>query len=239
MPLDGLRKKIFGFWVALGSATLAVGAAPGSADAAMLGLNDSVSVNWLLASGDTDQNGNTNPYSQDITVEAIFKVTSFDQSAGEVDLWVSISNTTADEGNEVGVQKLGMGVDPTLMNVAGLVDGSTTDRDAFASIELGTSPELVNSGMIDLLTETERPGHPWRLQEGQTDIFSFTMFFEPASLGSTIDLDIKILANPASFQLTSTNGRIPLPATLWLLGAGLIGLGILGRLRGRPIGQFR
>lgn len=228
--------------VALAAATIALGGAGTVAEAAIFAsVGDTATVNWFLANGASDPNGNTNTLGQDISVTAVFELTSFDSSADEIELQITFTNTTADEGNTVGIHKFGLGTSPdataVTLNNEGTKPDIATDTDAFITSVLGTSSEFVNSAVIDITTETGN-GAPNILREGETDIFFLTIGF--ADLADMVELtpfDIKIQTVDPSFELVGTEdlsgggGEIPLPPTLLLFGSGLIGLGALARRR--------
>jgi len=245
MFTHGMRRST----IALAVATIALGGAATVAEAAIFdAVGDTATVNWFLADGADDPNGNTNTLGQNISAMAVFELTSFDSSADEIELKVTITNTTTafEVGGEeinVGIQKFGLGTSPdataVTLNNEGTKPDIPDDEDVFLTSELESANEFVNSATIDITSETGK-GAPRALLQQKTDMFFLTITF--ADLGDMIELtpfDIKIQTNGPpdgpSFQLVGTedhNGGgtdVPLPPTLLLLGAGLIGLGALSR----------
>jgi hypothetical protein len=206
-------------------------AAPAAQAVLVDSAGDSFTVEWLLADGATDPNGNTNGTGVDIAAEATFSLSAYDTAADSIGLSITATNTTVPNSKAIGLHKLGFGTTPD-------VTGVTFSDDAdggFIGASLGGFSALPNAALIDVTAATG-PGAPNTLQAGDSDTFGLTLSF--ANLTSDgVDFgpfDAFFQSNPQSFQVPANgNGsEVPAPGTLALLGTGLLALGWVGRRRG-------
>ena len=194
-------------------------------------MGDSFTVEWLLADGNSDANGNVNNTGQAISAEAVFELAAFDTDSNYIDLRITATNTTASNDDEVGLWKIGFGTNPEATAV-GFYDD---DDGEFIN---ATSDSLPGLTSIEVVSNTD-PGKPKNLQAGESDAFNVQVSFSDLTESSEITLDpfgAFFQSDPDSFQVLSDDGNgneVPAPAPLVLLGIGIGMLGLFGsRLRG-------
>jgi len=184
-------------------------------------VGDSFTIEWLLADGATDSNGNTNNTGQDITAEAVFELTAFDIGNDSITLSIMATNTTAPNDDEIGLWKIGFGTDPDATGV----DFLDENDGAFDDATMGSFPAFPNSAFIDVTSSTD-PGAKFNLQAQESDEFDLDVSFADLTDTSVIRLepfDAFFQGDPDSYQFGSTT-QVPAPTPLALLGIGLIGL---------------
>ncbi len=219
-----------------GTAVVGIALLAGSANAAFVdSVGDTFDVNWSF---DPDAGGSLGP----LTAEATFTVLSFSNDAAE--LGISISNTTNLAGGyaNANVVSFGFYASPSIDGVfsAGgegvLFDGLENDVNF---------PGGFNS--IDVCLYAANNCQGGNINDGLTPTSSDSMqilltALNPGSLNNGLTLTvfpIKFQTSEGSFEFAGdTNGngngtQIPEPAVLSLLGAGLLGLGLLTRRRRR------
>ncbi len=80
-------------------------------------VDTSFTINYLLAAGNSDGNGNENVTGQDITGTAVFTLKVFDTTLNFITLAVELTNTSNDNGINVGWQKIAFATNPTATEV--------------------------------------------------------------------------------------------------------------------------
>lgn len=187
---------------------------------------DSFTEVLSLADGQTDLNGNTNNTGQDISIQVTFLLAAVDTVANTIDLSITATNTTAANDDEVGLYRLGFGIDPNATSIAFFND--TTDE--FKQATLSAFPAFPDSALIDITAQT-RPGARRTLQSGETDTMVLRLGMESFVAGSDITImpiNVFIQSDPDSFQF---GGLPPIPVAaptgfpLILLGLVLSALG--------------
>lgn len=187
---------------------------------------DSFTEVLSLADGQTDLNGNTNNTGQDISIQVTFLLAAVDTVANTIDLSITATNTTAANDDEVGLYRLGFGIDPNATSIAFFND--TTDE--FKQATLSAFPAFPDSALIDITAQT-RPGARRTLQSGETDTMVLRLGMESFVAGSDITImpiNVFIQSDPDSFQF---GGLPPIPVAapaglpLILIGVVLSALG--------------
>ncbi len=202
----------------------------GNASAALIdSVGDQVIVNWLLPNNTNDGNGNLNNLGVDISATAVITLAAFDLSANTIDLGIKAANTTPNTANNVGLQKIGFGINPDATSVLFIdaLDGE------FISAQFGGFNEAPAAVDITALTGT---GTPSNLQEGEMDEFVIRLGFGSLDSGFAFTLNpfaAKFQTASSSFEVLGTEGiplePVPEPGILGLLGIGLLGLSLSRR----------
>jgi len=207
-------------------------------------LGSTFQVDFLLEDLQADGNGNVNNFGQydgqvgqDIQATVVFTLTSFGPT--EIGFRMNVENTSLLLGNDIGLQAFAFGTNPDATSITLTQTDLFGDVNKFISASLTIDDNLNNAvAFLDVQTSTGS-GYPNTLQEQQFDVFFLTVGFNSTEGGVTFSpFGTKWQGEPDSFQFGNGNGdddpgRIPEPATIVLLGAGLLGLvGIRRRLRG-------
>lgn len=167
---------------------------------------DSFTEILLLEDGQTDLNGNTNNTGQDISIEVTFSLADVDTVANTIDLAITATNTTAANDDEVGLYRLGFGIDPNAASIAFFNDNT----DEFVQATLSAFPAFPDSALIDITAQT-RPGARRTLQSGETDMMLLRLGFDDLVAGTDIvimPINVFIQSDPDSFQF---GGLPPIP----------------------------
>lgn len=202
------------------------------------GIGDQFTINYLLADGATDPNGNLNDLGQNIEGTALFTLGTFDIGSDSIALTVTLNNNTEDKGNQVGWQILAFATSQTATSVLFTDD---SDGEFFMAV-IGADAEVQNAvggTYLDIQTEAGT-GAPNILLEGEMDEFVLTIQFEElgeegVNLGS---FSSKWQTGSASFEFGDTvpslpPAAVPEPSILAFLGLSIIGIGFNGRLKKR------
>jgi hypothetical protein len=203
--------------------------------------NSDFTIDWFLASGATDNDGDVNTNSFDLSATADFDVIDFSYDAQtdktSVTFDIAFTNTTvAPPGQVAGVTSFGFGVSPSLSTVV----FQDSDSTGFINAILQTGNQNFPGSFknIDVCVFTQGcsgGGQPGAIApNGGTDTFRLILTFGDEL--SSIELDpfpIKIQTTTTSYEFAGCSGdcttKVPEPGTAWLLGAGLVGLGLLRR----------
>ena len=185
---------------------------------------DTFTVDWLLSDGSTDPNGNTNLTGYDIQGEALFTFLGADTTLNTISFDITLSNTTATNTAEIGLQKFGFGTTPDAISAT----FADADDAGVISAVIGTAPEFPDSALIDLLTATGT-GAPLSLLAGESDTFNLVIGFSALASDFSVGFDpfnVKYQTDPDSFEFGTS---VPEPSVFALMGLGLVGLGFSRR----------
>jgi hypothetical protein len=147
-----------------------------------------------------------------------------------ITLTTVVSNTSTTGTNE-GIVTFGFDhSDPTLASASLTQLSPSGDTDVFSKVFTDVNaPEF---GTVQLCTTTAvncASGNPPRLLEGQTDTFQLVLAYSTTSSTFTIDTSfIRFTGDLGSYTFGS-NGTLPAPSSLTLIGAGMLAWGMARR----------
>jgi hypothetical protein len=208
------------------------------------GTNSDFTVNWFLASGAADNDGNVNSNPFNLSANADFDVTTYSYNfwTNQTDVVFNIkfTNTTVvPAGQNAGVTSFGLGVSPNLYDV----DFSDSSDGGFINAIQQTGNQNFPGGFknidVCIFTQGCSGGSQGSAIAANGDSDTFWLILTFGGDVSSIVLDpfpIKIQTSSGSYEFAGctqncTTTKVPEPGTLSLLGAGMVGLGLLRRRR--------
>ena len=201
-------------------------------------IGDQFTINYLLANGAKDPNGNLNNLKQNIEGTALFTLATFDTDSNFIELSLKLKNNTADKGKLVGWQKFAFATSQTATSVSfqDIFDGE------FVEAKIGADKEVQNAvggKYLDIQTEAGN-GAPRILLEGEMDQFVLTIHFDNLTGEEGVNLvsfSTKWQTGLGSFEFGDTEpsppATVPEPSILVLLGLSIITIGFNGRPKKR------